>query len=165
MEIKKFLNHSNLSDSEKTINNYLEKIGNAFLNKKATALVGTGFSLNAKKINKTGKNIPMWQDIGNLLMEELSIDKGNNSFVDPIRLSSQYVAYHNENELNNFLIKNIEDDNFIPDDVHNEFVSLDWNDIFTTNYDTLLEQLKILIKSILLLLMISLYHQVQNLES
>lgn len=140
MEIKKFLNHSNLSDSEKTINNYLEKIGNAFLNKKATALVGTGFSLNAKKINKTGKNIPMWQDIGNLLMEELSIDKGNNSFVDPIRLSSQYVAYHNENELNNFLIKNIEDDNFIPDDVHNEFVSLDWNDIFTTNYDTLLER-------------------------
>ena len=55
MEIKKFLNHSNLSDSEKTINNYLKKIGNAFLNKKATALVGTGFSLNAKKINKTGK--------------------------------------------------------------------------------------------------------------
>lgn len=141
MELKQFINDDNLTPAESVFNNHMNQIAIAFSEGRISAMVGTGFSRNAKT-KDASLPIPMWPQIGQLLMDKLGIKtpQDGHSFVDPIRLSSLYVAEYNETELDNFLSKVIDDSNFEPDEVHKKFVELNWNDIYTTNYDTLIER-------------------------
>ncbi len=134
-----------IPDTDKTellvLNTNMDIIAKAFSDNRVSALVGTGFSKNAKAKDPT-KKIPLWDDVGIRLMNDLgiSVPKNNLSFQDPIRLSSLYSAQFNPDQLDSLLMELIDDDNFEPIDVHNQFVQLNWNNIYTTNYDTLLER-------------------------
>lgn len=141
MELRQFITGDNLTSEESIFNNHMNQIAIAFSEGKISAMVGTGFSRNAKSKDES-ITIPMWSQVGQLLMDKLGIKtpQDGHSFVDPIRLSSLYVAEYNETELDNFLSKIIDDNNFEPDTVHKKFVELNWNDIYTTNYDTLIER-------------------------
>ena len=43
-------------------------------------------------------------------------------------------------KLDKFIEDSIEDDKFIPGDLHVKLLDLNWDDVFTTNYDTLLKR-------------------------
>ena len=122
-------------------NTHMDIVAKAFSDNRISALVGTGFSKNAKAIDPA-KKIPLWDDVGIRLMNDLGISMPNNklSFQDPIRLSSLYSAQFNPSQLDTLLMELIDDNNFEPVDVHTKFVQLNWNNIYTTNYDTLLER-------------------------
>ena len=109
MELRQFIIGDNLTSDESIFNNHMNQIAIAFSEGKISAMVGTGFSRNAKAKDES-ITIPMWSQVGLLLMDKLGIKTPQDglSYVDPIRLSSLYVAEYNETELDNFLRKIID---------------------------------------------------------
>lgn len=136
-----FIKGTNLTQEKKIFNSHMNVILQAFLEHRISAFVGTGFSKNATAID-TNIKIPVWPEVGAALMKELGIKvaKNQTNFQDPIRLSSLYAAEFGDTKLDDFLKKSIDDKNFQPNEVHEKFVELNWNNIYTTNYDTLLER-------------------------
>ena len=136
-----FIKGTNLTQEKKLFNSHMNVILQAFLEHRISAFVGTGFSKNATAIDPN-ITIPLWPEVGAALMKELGIKivKNKTNFQDPIRLSSLYAAEFGDTKLDDFLKKSIDDNNFQPNEVHEKFVELNWNNIYTTNYDTLLER-------------------------
>ncbi|MBY6784343.1 SIR2 family protein, partial [Clostridium botulinum] len=59
---------------------------------------------------------------------------------NPLALAEEVETIYGRPVLEAILKDSIPDSDYIPDDVHDELLSLPWKDIFTTNYDTLLER-------------------------
>ena len=59
---------------------------------------------------------------------------------DFLRLAQEYEAAFGRSDLHRFLRELIRDDDFLPGDIHIRLLSLPWRDVFTTNWDTLLER-------------------------
>lgn len=55
-------------------------------------------------------------------------------------LAEEYITFFDRNKMNLLIEKNISDEMFIPGLLHKRLLSQNWSDIFTTNYDTLLER-------------------------
>lgn len=118
----------------------------------ASVMVGAGFSRNAKKISDMKSQFPLWSDLANKMFDELygsinlNIDDLNKlrfkktNGLEVLKLASEYEALHKISGLNKFIKANIPDSNFTPSELHNKLLNLPWADIFTTNYDTLLER-------------------------
>ena len=58
----------------------------------------------------------------------------------PLRLMSEYEAAFTRPTLDDLLINTIPDNAYRPGDLHRMLLALPWTDVFTTNYDTLLER-------------------------
>ncbi|MDE7203370.1 MAG: SIR2 family protein [Lachnospiraceae bacterium] len=56
------------------------------------------------------------------------------------KLAEEYIVNFDRNKMNHLIENAIADDLFLPGDLHKKLVKLGWADIFTTNYDTLLER-------------------------
>ncbi|WP_294430834.1 SIR2 family protein [uncultured Treponema sp.] len=131
-----------MTNQEIDIRNYINEIAEKIWSGHAAAMVGTGFSMNAKPKFETEKKIPLWNDLGLKFMEKLGMDTNNANclFQDPIKLAGEVSANFGENTLNQILIDSIPDMDYEPSDLHKNFLKLNWTDVFTTNYDTLLER-------------------------
>lgn len=140
MEIKQFIEEVS-NNEERIFNIYMDEIAEEIGCGHASAMVGTGFSLNATKIDPQANSIPSWSELGLLFIKELNlqINPSEINFQNPIHLASLYEALFGSKKLDEFLKNQIRDTAYIPSEVHKLFISLNWNDIFTTNYDTLLE--------------------------
>lgn len=57
-----------------------------------------------------------------------------------MKLVEEYKSVFSRNKLNKYIEANINDYKYIPRDLHKKLLSLKWRDVFTTNYDTLLER-------------------------
>ena len=55
-------------------------------------------------------------------------------------MAQEYAVSFGRNELHRFLQNQIMDDDLNPGDVHQRLLRLPWRDVFTTNWDTLLEK-------------------------
>ena len=118
----------------------------------AAIMVGAGFSRNAKKISEKTDRFPLWPELAefmfNTLYPQESLLERDRQILKQkvtsgrgaIRLASEYEAVFRRQALNNFLIKSIPDNKYQPDKLHELLLSLPWSDVFTTNYDTLLER-------------------------
>jgi hypothetical protein len=58
----------------------------------------------------------------------------------PLRLASEYEAAFMRAALDDLLLNSIADNGYRPGNLHRMLLSLPWADVFTTNYDTLLER-------------------------
>ncbi len=56
------------------------------------------------------------------------------------RLAGEYAITFGRASLDNLVARVIPDAQFVPGDLHRLLISLPWSDVFTTNYDTLLER-------------------------
>lgn len=119
---------------------YINEIAEKLWSGHAAAMVGTGFSMNAKPILDSKKKFPLWNDLGLIFMNKLGMETENCLFQDPIKLASEVAANFGESVLNQILIDSIPDMDYEPSDLHIKFLKLNWTDVFTTNYDTLLER-------------------------
>ncbi|MGE7020839.1 SIR2 family NAD-dependent protein deacylase [Solibacillus cecembensis] len=108
---------------------------------RVSVMVGAGFSLNASKIDENFKGMALWDDLKNILVKQLShhvdIEKK-----DILEISEIYEDEYGRASLDEILKEAIPDDNYQPDDLHFNFLNLPWADVYTTNYDTLLERTK-----------------------
>ena len=113
-------------------------------------MVGSGFTRNALKTRPDATEPPTWHEV----TKELSIrlypkddqksqrDKtAETSATDGIlRLAQEYKTAFGRSELHRLLQQLIRDDDFKPGDTHTRLLKLPWRDVFTTNWDTLLER-------------------------
>lgn len=120
----------------------LERIRRYLQLGKVSVMVGAGFSRNADVPSHI--RVKQWNDVGEdiycRLMAVDKVDVAKLEFKTPMRLASQFAATYGRSELDNLIRDSIPDDRMNPSTLHRQLLSLPWRDIFTTNYDTLLER-------------------------
>lgn len=119
---------------------------------RAALMVGAGFSLNAVPLPGVSTRFPEWRELARAMFNEIypappneteeqrtqrkeQFDRSN-----ALRLASEYEAIFGRQKLNSFLRAQIPDTDYEPGDLHTLLLQLPWKDVFTTNYDTLLER-------------------------
>jgi hypothetical protein len=121
---------------------YLYEIVERLQTGHASVMVGAGFSKNAEGSEKT-KAFLSWNELGDKFFDKLNegcISKKKKEFLNPLKLASEVEAAFGRPTLNNIIRSNIPDNEFQPSELHKKLLSLPWTDVFTTNYDTLLER-------------------------
>lgn len=118
-----------------------------------SVMVGAGFSKNAISLAENTVS-PNWEELAKKMFESLYPCPHNTderekwekvlvkktSGKNVLKLAEEFKVAFGRNKLDKFIEDSIENDKFIPGDLHVKLLDLNWNDIFTTNYDTLLER-------------------------
>ena len=122
---------------------YLDLISQHLQDHHAALFVGAGFSRNAEKINQDTPNSPLWDDLATIFIKKLSPANETDPELkkaDPLSLAEHVEIAYGRPELDCLLLNSIRDSEYQPSSVHRKLLQLPWSDIFTTNYDTLLER-------------------------
>ena len=109
----------------------------------ASVMVGSGFSRNARAVRLGSDPLPMLAEIARALSAELYPNATTNQEVPPervLRLAQAYQAEFKPTGLHAALRTLVADDDFTPTAAHERLLRLPWADVFTTNWDTLLER-------------------------
>ena len=116
----------------------------------ASVMIGSGFSRNARKIRPDVEDLPTWRELGRAIHSRLyqqrdGGDRAEHIVQSPdtdnvLRLAQEYEAAFGRPDLNRLLRQLIRDEDFKPVDAHLRLLRLPWRDVFTTNWDTLLER-------------------------
>ena len=107
----------------------------------ASVMIGSGFSRNALP---DANDLPTWREVAEAVYDKLYPQGGDDdqgtAKSDFLRLAQEYEAAFGRSDLHRFLRELIRDDDFLPGDMHIRLLRLPWRDVFTTNWDTLLER-------------------------
>jgi hypothetical protein len=125
------------ADVPDSIRPYLNEIAERLWAERAAVMVGAGFSKNA------GNGFPDWNQLGDLFYQKahgVKPDPAKQKYLNVLRLAEEVQAAIGRPALENLLRSNIPDLNIEPSGHHVELLELPWVDVFTTNYDTLLER-------------------------
>ena len=116
----------------------------------ASVMVGSGFSRNAMKVHPDVAEIPLWSDLEAELASSLpdsrspcgggAEDQEDPAVGDALHLAQKYEDAFGRARLHEFLIRSVRDESFRPGELHRRLLALPWRDVFTTNWDTLLER-------------------------
>lgn len=107
---------------------------------KAAAMIGAGFSKNAR-MPETAE-MKDWNTLGVEFYTRLYGEPTEKElrFQNPINLATQVEASFGRHELDDMIQQSLPDDVIVPSRLYVDLLNLGWHDIFTTNYDTLLER-------------------------
>lgn len=125
----------------------------------ASVMVGAGFSKNAVSIYGD-EQLPDWGELSNNIYKDLypkpndaeELKKWDENRIkktsgkNVIKLAEEYKVIFGQYKLDKLIEMNLSDENYKPGELHKMLLELPWNDVFTTNYDTLLERTIELIK-------------------
>ena len=110
----------------------------------ASVMIGSGFSRNALKARPDANDPPTWRGVAKAVYKKLYPQDGDSDLKtaksDFLRFAQEYDAAFGPGDRHRFLRELIRDDDFLPGDLHTRLLSLPWRDVFTTNWDTLLER-------------------------
>jgi len=128
---------------------YLNEIAERLWSGHAAIMVGAGFSRNAKPNGVSCLGFPDWNQLGDLFYEKTYGDKPNNKskYLNALKLADELQAAFGRPVLDQVLRDAIPDTDYEPSPLHVKLLDLPWEDVFTTNYDTLLERACISITS------------------
>ena len=121
---------------------YLGQIAERLNSGNASVMVGAGFSKNAKKNNPSQKDFPGWDELGDIFLKIVKCQESGNDqrYSNVPDLADQVQALTDRQKLYRLLNDSIPDNDYKPSELHVDLLELPWADIFTTNYDTLLER-------------------------
>ena len=128
---------------ENVTKKYMDMLAEHLQEHRASVLVGAGFSRNAVKIDDSVSDSPTWAELCEIFIDKLGPDsdeKKELEKVSPLILAERIEAIYGRPELDRLLLSSIRDTDFLPSSLHRKLLRLPWSDIFTTNYDTLLER-------------------------
>lgn len=123
-------------DEPNSIRPYLNEIAERLWAGHAAVMVGAGFSKNADQ------GFPDWNQLGSLFYLKAHGVKPdcNEKYLNVLRLAEEVEAAIGRPALEGLLRSNIPDLNIEPSELHVQLLELPWVDVFTTNFDTLLER-------------------------
>lgn len=125
-----------------SVKQHLEIIAGRLWGGHASLFVGAGFSKNAKRL--PGASIPPnWNELGDLFFRKARKQKPTSKareYANVLRLAEEVECVSGRKVLSSLIQDSINDDKLEPSDLHIQLLSLPWRDVFTTNYDTLLER-------------------------
>ena len=121
---------------------YLDEIADRLWSNNAAVMVGAGFSRNAKPVGSTSASFPSWNELGDSFFKKLhGRSPGEEArYLNLLKLAEQVEAAFGRPALDDFLRREIRDLTYEPSPLHSQLLNLPWQDVFTTNYDTLLER-------------------------
>lgn len=134
--------NNNIIGIAEEIKPYLNEIAERLWSGQAAVMIGAGFSKNAKKTNPSQKSFPDWNQLGDIFYKKLH-DKepeSNERYLNVLELAEQVQAAFDRPTLDRLLYDSIPDKDYEPSELHVNLLELPWTDVFTTNYDTLLER-------------------------
>jgi hypothetical protein len=111
-------------------------------------MVGAGFSRNAEKVSTGVADFPLWWDVASRLYRELYPGKDLGFGADVLRLGQEYKETYGQTALDDLIVDAIPDGKYAPGELHEMLLKLPWADVFTTNYDTLLERTRVKVDEI-----------------
>ena len=106
----------------------------------AAAFVGAGFSKFADLAGADTPKPPIWSEFAHEMARQLYPRNANEAPRDPLRLAEEYRTYFGQAALDEFIRVRIRDDAWYPGTLHHALLELEWSDVLTTNWDTLLER-------------------------
>lgn len=132
-----------------SISPYLNEIAERLWSGHAAIMVGAGFSKNASPNGTSTRGFPDWQQLGDLFYEKINGTKPDNKgkYLNVLKLADEVQAALGRPALDQSLRDVIPDYEYEPSPLHVKLLGLPWTDVFTTNYDTLLERACISVSS------------------
>ena len=111
----------------------------------ASVMIGSGFSKNATRIPPDAGDPPLWSDVIEEMWRRLYPHKtGRIAGTDGhLRIAQEYETAFGRSDLHHFIRQTVRDDDFEPADTHMRLLRMPWRDVFSTNWDTLLEKTRI----------------------
>ena len=119
----------------------------------AAAFIGCGFSRNAVRKDLQYPLPPLWKGFGEKFVRLLKgyddvecspdVEKEIDKYLEgknPLVLTQEYESLMGRTAMVDVVRKLINDSNLMPHNLHKDLLRLPWSDVFTTNYDTLLER-------------------------
>lgn len=124
------------------VNTYIRDISEALVQGHAALMVGAGFSKNAKKITATDKRFLDWKELSDLFYASLYGEDGGpgKEYCSSLRLAQEVETISGRPRLDSILKEAAPDLDYAPTELYTRLMDLPWKDVFTTNYDTLLER-------------------------
>lgn len=120
---------------------YVNELVNSLVAGHASILVGAGMSKNADPANDSIKAaMPLWLDLIDGFCDKLSIEYRDRKYLNTLTIAQEIEDSYGRPFLDKMIIDGLKDDSYMPSDIHVNLMSLPWSDVFTTNYDTLLER-------------------------
>lgn len=120
---------------------YIDEIASGLTEHHAAVLVGAGFSRNADPANDSVRGMmPLWGELTDIFCDKLGMTEAERRYTSTLDVAQQVSATFGRPCLDSMIRDAMNDENYVPSDIHRTLVSLHWTDIFTTNYDTLLER-------------------------
>lgn len=113
----------------------------------AAVLVGAGFSRNAQPLSGASRPFPMWNDLGDIFYEKVYCNQNINKYSNVLKLGDEVQAAFGRATLDKLILENVPDKEYEPSKLHSSLLSLPWVDVFTTNYDSLLERACVFVDS------------------
>jgi len=126
----------------KSIKPYLIDIAEKLRSGHAAVMIGAGFSKNAKPSSDNCSSFSDWSQLGDAFFEKLygRLPKENDRYLNVLKLANEVESTFGRPALDYLLKKYIPDLEYEPSELHEKLLRLPWDDVFTTNYDTLLER-------------------------
>ncbi len=121
---------------------FFNEIANRLKQDHASVMIGAGFSKNAQPSNSCVKRFPSWNELGDVFMQKLKgkVEDGDRAYADVLKLADELETTFGKTYLNDLVKNEIPDQDYTPSPLHIDLLKLPWKDVFTTNYDTLLER-------------------------
>lgn len=128
---------------------YLNEIAERLWSGHAAVMVGAGFSKNAKPNCPSQEGFPNWRQLGDIFYRILHDNPPGHDtrYLSVPKLADEVQAALGRPRLDQLLRSSIPDEDYEPSPLHVKLLKLPWTDIFTTNYDTLLERTCVNIES------------------
>lgn len=132
-----------------SISPYLNEIAERLWSGHAAIMIGAGFSKNATPNGTSSRRFPDWYQLGDLFYEKTNGVKPNSKsrYLNVLKLADEIQAALGRPVLDQILRDAIPDYEYEPSPLHVKLLDLPWTDVFTTNYDTLLERACISVSS------------------
>jgi hypothetical protein len=131
---------------EASVQPFLDEIAERLFSGHAAIMVGAGFSRNAVPNGEARPQFPTWVELGDAFYEKLydgedngGVDK-KKKYLNTLKLAFQIETNFGRPALDKIIADRIPDMYYEPSRLHERLLELPWQDVFTTNYDTLLER-------------------------
>ena len=119
-----------------SIHPLLNEVAERIWSEQVAVMVGAGFSKNA------WSSFPDWSELGDIFYEKNYGRKptDESKYLNVLKLADEMQAAFGRPVLNQVIREAIPDLEHKPSSLHIDLLNLPWIDVFTTNYDTLLER-------------------------
>lgn len=123
-------------------NTYITDVAKALTDNHAALMVGAGFSKNAEKLLTTDKKFLNWNELSDLFYDSIhgEYPGPGKEYRSSLRLAQEVEVISGRPKLESILKEAVPDLDYAPSELYTRLMELPWVDVFTTNYDTLLER-------------------------
>ena len=117
---------------------------------RVSVMIGSGFSKFAVPVRPGVGELPLWDELATEMSKELGSPRPRpttqrehgeiSEAENAMNVAQEYEDAFGRNGLYSFLLRHVRDGEFKPGELHERLLRLAWRDVFTTNWDTLLER-------------------------